>query len=142
MHRLDSILQRYFELHSRFGHSPRRGDRSQFREAQRELWALAQAICKITHPKIQAELEAAQRDAIAQIRLHVEHAGPAVVHPRRRQRPILWSDYELTPEFSLDPTTTGACVTKDVAKRLREAHKHQVSAVSSVIHNYRKDFNP
>jgi hypothetical protein len=138
MGRLEIILQRYLELHSRYGHTPRRHEeRPQFDQAQRELWVLAQAICKLAFPKIQSELEAAQRDAIAQIRLHIEHATPVVVHPRRRQRPVIWSDFQLTPELSLDPTTTGACVTTDVAKRLHKAHKHQVSTVLSVVHKHR-----
>lgn len=135
MNHVEDLVATYHELFSQYGHAPRRGgDDPRFIAAQRQLWLLAQAICQLTHPQIQAELDAARRDAIAQIRLHVENASPVVVSPRRRQRPITWADIQLTPELSVDPTTVGACVTVDVAKRLTRAHKEQVKAVLSIVH--------
>jgi hypothetical protein len=131
---LDDLIQRYLELYRRHGHTHKGDDRRQFDKAQRELWALAQAICKLTHPKIQSELDAARRDAVAQINLHIEHASPIVVSPRPKQRPISWTEFQLTPELSVDPQTTGACVSIDVAKRLRFAHKNQISAVYDIVH--------
>lgn len=136
MGKIDAILHRYRELSACYGHAPRRAaERPAYDNAQRELWALAQAICQLTQPTIQAELDAARRDAIAQIRLHVERVSPVAVYPRPRQRPVPWTEFQLTPELSVDPSTTGACVTTDVARRLHRAHKLQVSIVINVVHS-------
>ena len=141
MGKLDDILYRYLELSAQYAHCPRRPhDRPLYDEAQRELWALAQAICQLTNPKIQIELDAARRDVMAQVRLHIENVGPVVVRPARKPRPMGWAEFQLTPELATDLTITGATVTLDVAKRLREAHKQQVSRVYTVVHSSRKDF--
>jgi len=126
----DDLIARYSELQRRFGHAPRRPeDRRHFDNAQRELWALAQAICQLTYPHIQHELDAARRDVMAQVNLHIENAGPVEVRPHKQKRPITWPEFQLTPELSIDPTITGACVTIEVAKRLQKAHKLQVQMV-------------
>ena len=128
----DDLINRYLELQRKFAHCNRHTDRRQFDEAQRELWALAQAICQLTNPHIQQELDAARRDVMAQVNLHIENVGPVVVRPRAYKRPITWPEFQITPELSTDPTITGASVSADVAKRLRNAHKQQISLVFSV----------
>jgi len=139
MGKLDAILQQYLELSRQYGHCPRgTRDRTAYDYAQHELWALAQAICHLTHPTIQRELDAARRDVVAQVNLHIEHVGPVVVRPARRSRPASWAEFQLTPELATDLTITGATVTLDAAKRLREAHKRQVSHIYSVVHNSRR----
>jgi len=136
--KLDDLISRYLELHRQYGHAPRRReDRPHFEKAQRELWQLAQAICSLTHPALQAELDAARRDVMAQVCLHIINCGPVVVRPRNYLRPITWPEFQLTPELSQDVTITGATVTSDVAKRLRLAHKNQVSAIYAIIHKAR-----
>jgi hypothetical protein len=137
MGELDDLVSRYLDLYRQFGHAPRRGDRPTFNKAQRELWQLAQAICTLAHPKIQAELDAARRDVMAQVRLHIENIGPVVVRPKHHSRPVTWAEFQLTPELSMDMNITGASVTKDVARRLREAHRQQISAIYAIAHKAR-----
>lgn len=131
------LVERYNQLYKLYGHLHRRpspAERVRYEYAQRELWALAQAICGLTNPHLQAELDSARRDVVAQVNLHIEGVGPVEVRPRQILRARTWPDYPITPEFALDPTLTGACVTSDVATRLRKAHKEQVKYVYAIVH--------
>ena len=131
---IDEYVRHFNDLSARFAHAPRRGcDRPLYELAQRELWQLAQAICHMSAPKLQHELDLARRDVVAQIRLHIENVGPVVVRPAARDRPRSWAEYHITPEISYDPSTNGATITTDVARRLLRAHKAQVHHVFGVV---------
>ena len=137
MEPLDGFLLRYRELTARYAHAPRlRADRPLYENAQRELWQLAQAICHMSAPNLQRELDAARRDAVAQIRLHLENVGPIVIRPSPRDRPRSWAEFQLTPELSYDAATSGATITTDVARRLIRAHKAQVHHVYDVVRRH------
>lgn len=134
---VELLVARYNQLYKLYGHLHRRPsptERARFEYAQRELWALAQAICGLTNPHLQAELDSARRDVIAQVNLHVEGVGMVEVRPASISRPRTWPDYPMTPEFSVDPTLTGASITNDVVARLKKAHKEQVKVVYAIVH--------
>jgi hypothetical protein len=106
--------------------------------SQIEMFYLAQAICSQHAPIIQENLNNARRKVIEEINLGPTDVGGQVT-PSRQTNFHRWSDFQITPEFSLDPFVTGKYISKGAITRLRQAHKEQVQAVINIVESTIKE---
>lgn len=106
----------------------------EFRQAQQEMYRLAQVICRIVAPAIQEELDQVRRDIAEELRDGPEDRGYFVKPTLRgNTHRFRWFEHQLTPELSASRAITGKFVSKRNTQRLIRAHKAQVQAVSRAI---------
>jgi|SRR5215467_2890008 len=132
--RLFPLLNTFYTLSKRNAHPPGRNAsadaRRHFDQAQIDLFQLAQAICAIVAPDIQLRLDLLREEIMAQLRLELRtSATGAQVVRRKHPRPVLWWEYQLTPELSHDPYIAGNAVLRPYVTRLKEALRAQAAAV-------------
>src|SRR6266550_2472867 len=108
----------------------------EFIRAQTAMFHLAQAICHLASPDIQRELDDARRDVMHEITHGPRglecHVVILAAHAPR------WTDFEITPEVTFDPTISGSPVSRKAASRLRHAHKIQIATISRLVTEYRR----
>jgi hypothetical protein len=133
------LCDRFRNLSLQYRHVPRGSHsrdadaRRHYAQAQTELFQLAQAICKVAEPAVQSELEAARLDLVEQIRLHVKTpVGPCVL-PHVRSKLLAWSDYQITPELTSDPSIAYNAVLKPALARLKAALRAQWAVLNRVV---------
>jgi hypothetical protein len=131
------LCDRFHALSKQYGHAPRGRTtpevRRLYNHAQTELFQLAQAICKIANPEIQANLEVARSEIMEQVRVHVKVATGARVVSERPIRAVAWYDFQITPEISFDPNITGNAVLRDELKRLKAALRAQYGVLMHAL---------
>lgn len=133
------LCDRFRSLSLQHSHVPRgshsrNGDaRRLYSQAQTELFQLAQAIVQIADPAVQAELEAARLELVAQIRLHVKAPTGPRVEPQRSARLLAWQDFQITPELTADPAIAYNAVLKPALNRLKAALRAQWSVLNRNI---------
>jgi hypothetical protein len=133
-HQLAILLDRFLYLSARFTHPPGRNAtdvaRAHFDQAQRELFNLAQAICALANPTVQRKLDLLREEIMVQLGLELRtRATGASIMRRSHPRPILWWEYQITPELSHDPTIVGNAVLKPYVKKLKEALRAQAAVI-------------
>lgn len=134
---LEIAIQRFKELKKQ-SYMPRRGRTPemlrQFHSAQIEMFYIAQKICMLTRPDIQLTLDAVRRKIVEQIELSIKAPiGARVMTQRVNSSALTWSEYQLTPEISSDPTITGNVVLMPLLRQLKESLRAQVSHVITIV---------
>jgi len=133
---LDMAIARFRELRGKHGHLPRNGRTPEvirhFHAAQVEMFNIAQLICFLVGPEVQLELDATRREIIEQIELNIKvPTGARVVTKRIPMGHLLWSEFQLTPEISVDPNITGNAVLFPLLKKLKGLLRAQCSLVNT-----------
>lgn len=133
---LEISIGRFRALRQHYGHLPRQRRTleliEQYRMAQVEMFHLAQVICSLVDPTLQLELDTIRREIMQQIDLHIKvPTGARVVTKRTTPGQLTWSEYQITPEISVDPTITGNAVLFPLLRRLRVALRAQVGLVNT-----------
>jgi len=137
--KLEEAIARFKELRGRHGHLSRQ-DRSEyavrcFHTAQVEMYQLAQVICMLLTPAIQIELDEVRREIMEQIDLKIKvPTGARVTTKRIPKSSLLWSEFQITPEISVDPTITGNMVLRPLLKRLKGLLRAQCSTVNARVY--------
>jgi hypothetical protein len=99
------------------------------------MFNLAQMICMLTKPDIQLELDAVRREIIEQIRLNIKVPTGARVETKRIPAGhLLWSEYQLTPELTVDPNITGNAVLFPLLTRLKALLRAQAGCVNTRVY--------
>lgn len=129
---MSDLIERFRSLHNEFGrtlHIKRYG----FRRAQIELFQLAQAIAQIHCPRIQQELTDVRTEIMEELTNGLDHISfsDAVMAPSTCTR-HLWSDYQITPEVSIDPRLTGRIVNRKLVVRLSALRRRQIAFVLKI----------
>jgi hypothetical protein len=132
--KLAILLDRFIFLSARYTHPPGRNAtdvaRAHFDQAQRELFNLAQAICAIVNPAVQHRLDLLREEIMAQLGLELRtRATGASIMRRKHPRPILWWEYQITPELAHDPTIVGNAVLRPYVKKLKDALREQAAII-------------
>lgn len=136
---LEAAITRFRELRQHHGHLPRRHKTDdmvrQFHAAQVEMFNLAQVICMLVAPATQLELDAIRREIMEQIELNIKvPTGARVVTRRIPTGHLLWSEYQLTPEITVDPSITGNAVLFPLLQRLKVLLRAQVGLVNTRVY--------
>ena len=137
--KLEQAVARFKELRGRHGHLSRQ-DRSAhavrcFQAAQVELYQLAQVICMLLTPAIQIELDEVRREIMEQLDLRIKTpVGARVVTKRIPKSNLLWSEFQITPEISVDPTITGNMVLRPLLQKLKGLLRAQCSTVNARVY--------
>jgi hypothetical protein len=138
--RLAILCARFQELTKHFSHLPRNNRdatrRRLYVQAQEELFRLAQAICELADPAVQARLEEVREEAMAQVRLHVRVPTGARVVTERPRRPLSWVDFQITPEITVDPHIAGSAVLSPILKRLKLALRAQWAILDRTLRSH------
>ena len=134
---LDCVLERFAFLDRGRG-AGRRGETERINKhfEQMELFYLAQTICCQVDPCLQAELDSTRREVMEQVAEGPRGLG-SIVAPRRAYSPK-WSDFQITPEFAGDISTTGRFVSFAASRRLVELHKQQVRVVTNAVQAWKE----
>jgi hypothetical protein len=136
---LTSVLAHFRELEQHYRVIPRGREahspllRKEFNLAHVELYQLAQAICAISEPSIQARLDRLREDVVAYLELDADGVRTSRLEPTPIRRPIRWSEIMLTPELEGNLALSGRKIPYKVATALRAAHRAQVDAVRKVV---------
>jgi len=133
---LSPLLDRFYHLTRRYAHPPGRNAsadaRRHFDQAQIELFHLAQAICALLNPEVQLRLDLLREEIMAQLRLELRTcATGAFVVRRKHPRPVLWWEYQITPELTHDPTIVGNAVLRPYVSRLKTALRDQAAVIKA-----------
>ena len=127
------LLERFSYLSARYTHPPGRNAsedaRRHFNTAQRELFNLAQAICAILNPEVQLRLDLLREEIMAQLSLELRAPTGAAVVRRKHPRPILWWEFQITPEVTHDPTIVGNAVLRPYVNKLKQALRDQAAVL-------------
>jgi len=104
-----------------------------------EQWNCAQALCALSAPRIQADLDACRRDIIQAL----EAPGSQAPAPFGAAEPITifkaraakldWSTIQMTPEFDLRLHRLGRVVPARRARALRALLRQQAQVVRTLV---------
>jgi hypothetical protein len=148
--KLSQLTSKMSSLQSTWRHSPRDPNlRQSFLDAQLEMWVLAQAICSLLNPELQWEIDITRAYIVTQLKdaafqptsgsvfANSTNGGFVMKRStRKKARPLLWQDIEITPEISCDPTLTGsAAVAADVVKLRRLLRDQRVLVSQCLTHS-------
>lgn len=101
---------------------------------QDEMFNLAQVVGLEFFPDVQIPLDAARREVMHLIEEHRAEISGAVMSPTpKRIRNERWFDHQITPEVSRDIAMTGLIVPRELAKRLVQLHRLQISALTDLM---------
>jgi len=125
------LIQRFRELHLAYGRA-HNSHKDGFREANIELFILAQAIGALYAPGVQQSLNETRRAIVKDLltgpqRLTMIDAVMAPVGKRKVN--YVWSDYQITPEISVDPELLGRVVSHKLTRKLLKTQRLQISLV-------------
>lgn len=105
---------------------------------QDECWAYAQALGALAFPALQQELEKTRRqvmEVIGAVRA-LQHGSPfgSVIAPGKKiSYQARWTDHQVSPEFTRDPTLTGIIIPRGISQKLVKLHRQQVSAITGLV---------
>lgn len=138
-YRLEAALDRFKILRNSYGHLPRRGRTLEmlrcFDAAQVEMFQLAQLICALIAPQVQADLDNVRREIMELIELNIKaETGARVVTKKIASSHMVWYEFQLTPEIAVDPTITGNAVLGNLLPRLKAALRQQVTRVNTAVY--------
>jgi len=135
---LELAIARFRDLWVHHGHLPRNRTPDmtrQFQAAQEEMFQLAQLICSLCAPDIQAQLDATRREIIEQINIGIKApTGARVTTKRVNHAAVVWSEIQITPEIQVDPTITNNAVLFPLLRRLKALLRIQVGLVNTKVH--------
>ena len=105
---------------------------------QDECWAYAQAVSTLAYPALQKDLDNARREVMdvidrARNLTHGSPFGAVIVPVKRNVYQARWSDHQITPEFTRDPTLSGFILPRALAQKVVKLHRQQVSAVTGLV---------
>lgn len=99
------------------------------------MFNIAQMICSLVDPGLQLDLDTCRREIIQQIELNIKvPTGARVVTRRITNSNLIWSEFQLTPEISVDPGITGNAVLFPFLRRLKALLRAQVGLVNTKVY--------
>lgn len=133
---------RFRELQRKWDHLPKGRatdlERAERMFAQMEMFYLAQAICSQHAPLVQQNLNELRRQVMDQITNGpIGFAGQVV--PTRIHKPHHWTDFQITPEFALDPMLTGRFVDRSTTRQLNQALREQIKIVLDFVKQLKEE---
>lgn len=138
---MSDLIETFRNLHFQFG-SARDWDKPYFRQANIDMFHLAQAICTLYHPLIQVELDKQRKLIVEEFAAQTLKgkwlAGASIMAPQGMGQPIsrkqmIWSDFQITPEISCDPNLTGRVINRALTYKLNKLLRKQTTTVRRLV---------
>jgi len=103
---------------------------------QIEMWQLAQALCASHQPALQASLDDVRREIMSHVsrnEIVIEDRPGEFTSLAKHKMHCLWTDFQITPEVTIDSRLRGHLIPGVLVTRLLDLHRQQIRLVASLI---------